>query len=189
MPLLILAGHHEEFQLHLFKFPHAEDEVARDDFVAVGLAHLRNAEGQFTAGGIQHIFEVHEDVLGGFRAQVGDAGGILHGAVVRFKHHVELAGWQEVFAAAVLALGGIGHFIRAHTGFAIAALGEGIVKGIRVAGVLEHQGMAEDGAIQAFDIVAFVDHGLPPGGFKVVFEFHAQRAEVIQAFQAAIDLG
>ncbi len=56
-----------------------------------------------------------------------------------------------------------------------------------MARVFEHQGMANDGAIKAFDIVTFIDHGLPPCGLKVVLEFYAQRTKVIKTLKSAIN--
>ena len=42
--LLLCTRLDEELHLHLLKFTHAEDELARDDFVAEGLSDLGNAK-------------------------------------------------------------------------------------------------------------------------------------------------
>ena len=61
----------EVFDLHLLEFTGAEDEVARGDFVAKGLADLGDAEGDFNAAGIDDVLVVGKDALGGLGAQVG----------------------------------------------------------------------------------------------------------------------
>ncbi len=128
-------------------------------------------------------------MLGGFGAQVDGAGAILARAELHLEHHVEGAGLHEVFAAAVFADRRILHFIGAHAGLALAALGEGVVKGVDVAALLEGNGRADDGTIDAFHVVALVDHRAPPGGLEVVFELDAEGAEIVQAFHAAVDVG
>jgi hypothetical protein len=50
-PLQIGVGLAEELQLHLLELAGAEDEVARGDLVAEGLADLADAEGQLAPGG------------------------------------------------------------------------------------------------------------------------------------------
>ena len=66
----VVFGGAEPFHFHLLEFAGAEDEIARGDFVAEGFADLRDAEGGFDAHGIEDVFVVGEDALGGFGAQV-----------------------------------------------------------------------------------------------------------------------
>ena len=57
-PLQVGAGLAEELQLHLLKLSDPEDEVARGDLVAEGLADLAHAEGQLAAGGALGVDKV-----------------------------------------------------------------------------------------------------------------------------------
>src|SRR5438046_10010556 len=63
----------EEFQFHLLELAGAEGEIARCDFVAKRLADLRDAERDFHSRGIEHVFELREDGLGSFGAEIGNA--------------------------------------------------------------------------------------------------------------------
>ena len=82
---------HEELHLHLLELARAEDEVARRDLVAEGLADLRDPERRFLARELQHVLEVDEDALRRLRAQVGDRARLLHRADRRLEHQVEVA--------------------------------------------------------------------------------------------------
>ena len=62
----------EKFQFHLLELARAEGEIARRDLVAERLADLRDAERHFLPRGFQHIFELRENRLRGFRAEIGD---------------------------------------------------------------------------------------------------------------------
>ena len=116
VPLPAVVGVAEEFHFHLLKFARAEDEVARGDFVAEGLADLGDAEGDLDPHGIEDVLVVQEDALGGFRPEVGHvvlAGGGAHEGL---EHQVEAARFGQL-AVAVLArvlagLSGAVHFAR-----------------------------------------------------------------------------
>jgi hypothetical protein len=81
----------EELDLHLFELAAAEREIPGCDFVAKGLALLRDAEGDFDARGVDDVPEIDEDALRGFRAEVDFACVILNGAGVALEHEIELA--------------------------------------------------------------------------------------------------
>src|SRR5262249_24450158 len=81
----------EEFNLHLLKLARAERKIPRRNLVTETLAHLGNAEWNPDARTVEHILEVHEDALGGFRTQKR---GILlraHRADDRLEHQIEFA--------------------------------------------------------------------------------------------------
>ena len=67
-PFFVFTWWYEVLHFHLFKFAHAEDELAGDDFVAEGFACLGDAEGYFFSGGFLYLVEVDEDSLCGFWA-------------------------------------------------------------------------------------------------------------------------
>ena len=75
----------------MFKLARAEDEVARGDLVAEGLADLRDTEGDFDAAGIDDVFVISENALRGFGAEVGGGGVVSEGAHLGLKHQLELA--------------------------------------------------------------------------------------------------
>ncbi|GBD40363.1 hypothetical protein HRbin38_00218 [bacterium HR38] len=106
MPVLVLPRADEVLDLHLLELPHPEDEVPGSDLVAEGLADLGDAEGKLPARAVQDVLEVHEDALGGLRAQIGQGGLVLHRAHVGLEHHVEVTGWGPVPG---LSGGGIQH--------------------------------------------------------------------------------
>src|SRR5438128_11677031 len=85
----------EKLELHLLEFARTEGEVARIDLVAKRLPNLANAERHFLARNFQHGFELRENGLRGFRAEVGYVFFALDRADIGFEHEVELAGWCE----------------------------------------------------------------------------------------------
>ena len=76
----------EELNLHLFKFPATEREIARCHFVAECLANLRNAERNLHARGVHDILEVDKDALRSFWAEIGIVSWILHRTNKRLEH-------------------------------------------------------------------------------------------------------
>ena len=64
-------GPDEKLQFHLLEFARAESEIARIDLVAKGLADLANAERHFLPRNFGHVFELRENGLRRFRAQIG----------------------------------------------------------------------------------------------------------------------
>src|SRR5262249_15582267 len=86
--------------LHLLELAGAEDEVARSDLVAEGLADLPDAEGQLAPHGLGYVVEVDEDALRRLRPQIGEGGVLLHRAHEGLEHEVELAGRGEGTPAA-----------------------------------------------------------------------------------------
>ena len=85
-----LAWMNEELNLHLFKFPAAEREIARRHFVAERLTNLRNAERNLHACGVHDILEIDKDALRSFWAEIGIISWILNRTNKRLEHQVEL---------------------------------------------------------------------------------------------------
>src|SRR5690349_7141150 len=99
VPGLVLARLDEELHLHLLELTGAEDEVARRDLVAEGLADLGDAEGRLLAGEAEHVLEVDEDALRRLRSQVDLRALARDRADVGLEHQVELARLGELAAA------------------------------------------------------------------------------------------
>ena len=216
-PLQVGAGLAEELQLHLFELADAEDEVARRDLVAEGLADLAHAEGQLAAGGALGVDEVGEDALRRLRPQIHGVLGILGDALERLEHQVELTDVGEV----VLAAAGAGDVVLLDKVLHLL-LGEGVdglaeLEAVLVAPVLDelvgaeallallavHQrigeagqmaaghprlGVHEDGGILSHVVGILLHEFLPPGLFDVVLQLHAQRTVVPGVGKAAVDL-
>src|SRR5438045_1083537 len=51
----------EELEFHLLELARAKREIPRRHFVAERLAHLRDAERDFLAGGFEDVFELREN--------------------------------------------------------------------------------------------------------------------------------
>ena len=216
-PLQVGAGLAEELQLHLLELADAEDEVARGDLVAEGLADLADAEGQLAAGGALGVHKVGEDALGRLGTEIDGVLGVLGDALERLEHQVELADIGEV----VLAAAGAGDVVLLHKVLHLL-LGEGVdglaeLKAVLVAPVLDefvgaeallallavHQrigeagqmaagypglGVHEDGGVLPHVVGVLLDKFLPPGLLDVVLQLHAQGAVVPGVGQAAVDL-
>ena len=217
-PLLVGARLAEELQLHLLKLPDPEDEVARGDLVAEGLADLADAEGELAPGGTLDIDEVGKNALSGLRPEVDGIFSVLGDPLEGLEHQVELADIGKV----VLAAGGAGDVMLLHELLHLR-LGEGVdglgqVHALLVAVVLNelvrpealvalaavHQGVGEagqmarghpglgvhqNGGVQTHVVGVLLDKFLPPGPFDVVFQLRAQGAVVPGVGQAAVDLG
>ncbi len=106
-PLKVGARLAEELELHLLELAHAEDEVARRDLVAEGLADLADAERELFARGALDVIEVDEDALRGLGAEVDGVLCVLGHALERLEHEVKLTDIGEV----VLAAGGAGDVV------------------------------------------------------------------------------
>ena len=74
------------------------------------------------------------------------------------------------------------------TAFAGPAVDHGVGKRRFMAGMTQRHRVGQDGGIQSFDIVPLVNHGSPPSGFEIVFQFDAQRTVVVDPLQAAVDV-
>ena len=212
------AGLAEELQLHLLELTDAEDEVARGDLVAEGLADLADAEGELAAGGPLDGREVHEDALCGLGTEVDGVLRVLGDALEGLEHQVELTDIGEVMLAAGgagnvvlldevlhLALGegidGLGQLegglaapilnelVRAEALVALAAVHQRIGEAAQVAGGDPGLRVHEDGGVKADVIGVLLHELLPPGALDVVLQLDAERAVVPGVGEAAVDLG
>ena len=214
-PLQIRVRLAEELQLHLLELPDAENEIARGDLVAEGLADLAHAEGQLPAGGPLDGGEVDKNALGGLRPQVHLVGGVLRDALVGLEHQVELADVGEVTLAAARAghlvvpdechqlLLGHGLHVHIHAvllhialhqlvrpvaHLAGLAVNQRIVEGGYVAAGHPHLGIHQNGGVQSHVVGILLDEFLPPGPLDIVLHLHAQGTVVPAVGKAAIDL-
>ena len=80
---------YEIFNLHLLKLAAAKDEVARRNFVTEGLALLSDAKRQIRIKTIDDVFEISEDALSGFGAEITDTVLTLSRTDVCFEHHIK----------------------------------------------------------------------------------------------------
>ena len=196
VPALGLVGRHEELHLHLLELERAEDEVAGRDLVAERLADLGDAERRLAARELQHLLEVEEDALGGLRAQVDGRAGLLHGADRRLEHQVELARLGQVAlrvlarvlgrpAAALESLEVVG----AEALLAGAAVDQRVGEAGEVAAGLPRARVLDDRRVERDDVVAVLDHRLPPLRDDVLLEQHAVVPVVVRVGDPAVDLG
>ncbi len=204
LPLLVLARLDEELHLHLLELARAEDEVARSDLVAEGLAHLRDAERGLLARGGLHVGVVGEDALGGLGAQVRLRAGVLGRAEVGLQHAGELlrlgelalhttVGAVDVGEAiggqtAVLGLVRLFKVVRAVALVAGGALGQRVRESGDVAGGHPDLGGQDHGRVEADDVLAPGDHGLPPLALDVLLELDTERTVVPGGLGAAVDV-
>ena len=96
-PLEFFARTNEKLHFHLFEFPHAENELARHDFVTECFSYLCDSKRDAHTSGLLHIQIVHKNTLGCFGSQV-----YFHGAIgcrTHFgrEHQVELTHFGPVF--------------------------------------------------------------------------------------------
>ena len=214
-PVEVGAGLAEELQLHLLKLAGAESEVSGRDLVAEALADLRDAEGDFAAGGALDILEVDEDALRRFRAQIHFAGRVLRHALERLEHHIEFANVRKIASAAagagdavladvfahllvgqgfddhvdpVLRVVVLDQLVGAVAHFAAAAVDERVVEIDHVARSDPGLRVHEDGGVKADVVVGLLNELFPPGALYVVFELHAERAVVPRIRKAPVDL-
>ena len=216
-PLKVGARLAEELELHLLELAHAEDEVARRDLVAEGLADLADAERELFARGALDVIEVDEDALRGLGTEVDGVLCVLGHALERLEHEVELTDIGEV----VLAAGGAGDvvlfdkvlhlllgegvdglgkleaglgapvlddLVGAEALMALAAVHQRIGEAAEMAA--RHPGLRvhQDRGVKA-DVVGILLHELlPPGVLDVLLELGAEGAVVPGVGKAAVDL-
>ena len=100
MPLLIGSRHDKEFDLHLFEFARAESEISRRDLIAERFADLRDTERKLQPHGLQHIVEVDENALRGFRSQIRHRRIVFHRTHESLEHQVKLPRLGQLTLAA-----------------------------------------------------------------------------------------
>src|SRR3989344_3553158 len=75
------------FDFHLFKFTCAKNEVTRRNFISKDFANLADTERQLGMVRVYDIFEVNENTLGGFCAQMR-GGNFFSSADLNFKKFI-----------------------------------------------------------------------------------------------------
>src|SRR5579883_284294 len=189
-PLLHLAGMHEELQIPLLELALPEQEVARRHLVAEGFTDLADTERNLHARGLQHVVVVQVDVLACLTAQVGLHALALDDTDVGLHHQVKRARLHQ-FAAAVgtpvLQQVLFRQMVDAETPLAVFAFYEAVDKILDVAAGLPDAGVRDDGALDTHDVIVQLHHRPPPVAADVVAQFDAERAEVIDARNAAVD--
>ena len=184
----------EKFQLHLLELARAEGEVARRHLVAERLADLRNAERHLLSRRFQHVLELRENRLRGFRAEIRDVFIRFQRPGVRLEHQVErtrfgfLARALVDHPARLLRAGNFRNLIRPEPAFARFAVNHRIAERRHVPAGLPDLRRHDDGRLQARHVVALARHGVPPKLLDVPLELRAQRAVVPETVQAAVYL-
>jgi hypothetical protein len=196
VPLLVGARLDEELHLHLLELARAEDEVAWRDLVAEALADLPDAERRLAPGRRHDLPEVHEDALGGLRSQVGQTLLALDRAEEGLQQAVEhLRLGPGAFGAAVGAgddaeVDGVrvGDALLPRVRLLQVVGAKALVAGLAfhqrvdelrdVSGGLPDRARKNDRGVQADDVVAPLDHGLPPLPLDVLLQLHAERSVV-----------
>ena len=205
VPLLVGARLAEELHLHLLELAGAEDEVARGDLVAEGLADLADAEGRLLAGRAHDIDEVDEDALSGLGSQVVQAGLVVDGAEIgleqagegprlgprarltgdRIRHVGEIDGLGvQTLARGVL----LDELVGTVAPVGVEGLHERVGERAHVPGGHPCLARQDDRGVQTDDVVAGADHVLPPLAFDVLLELDAERAVVPGRAGPAVDL-
>ena len=91
--------------------------------------------------------------------------------------------------ARLLRAPGVGELVGPEARLAGPAVHQGIGEAGDVAGGLPDLGVHQDGGVEAFDVVAGLDHRAPPAVLDVALELDAERAVVPDRAEPAIDLG
>ena len=99
-PIELGAGRNEELHFHLLELAHAEDKLARHNFVSECLSYLRDAKRHFHAARFLHVQVVNKDALCRFGAQINLAGGIRQRTHFGREHQVELANVGPILCSA-----------------------------------------------------------------------------------------
>ena len=185
-PGVVLAGPHEELELHLLELARPEEEVAGRDLVAERLPDLRDAEGDLQARRLDDVAEVDEDALRRLRTEIRDVRRVLHRTDEGLEHEVELPRVGELPAArgAALALDVVG----AEALLAALAVDERVGEAGEVPGGLPDPRMHDDRRIDPDHVVASGHDRPPPRLLDVALELDAERPVVETRAEAPVDL-
>src|SRR3954454_767770 len=198
MPVGGLGRRDEELHLHLLELERPEDEIARRDLVAKGLADLRDSEGRLLAGEAEDVLEVDEDALRGLGPEVRPVRFVLHRADEGLEHQVEPARLGELAAAdraMDLALGVLvaelvlTEVVLAKAPLALTeALHERVGEAGEMPGGLPDPGVLDDRGVERDDVIPFLEHRAPPLALHVVLQQDAVVAVVVGVPESAVDL-
>ncbi len=196
-PFFVGSRLDEELHFHLLELASAKDEVPRGDLVPERLADLGDPEGNFLARRIEHVEVVDVDALRRLGAEIDDRSLLFHRTHEGLEHQVEQAGLgQRALAAADRTLRirlarrpldpGI---VGAKAVLAMSAINQRIGEAGDVSRRLPYLRMHEDRGVEPLDVIAGVNHGVPPAVLDVLLELDAEGAVVPDRTQAAVDLG
>ena len=151
----------------------------------------------------EHVVEVHEDALGGFGAQVVQAFLAGDGAEVGLEQAGEFLRLGPLAAGAAVGAGDVLEAVLGGTALLLLVLFLEVVRAVAlVAGQALHQRVGEDldvaggfpdlagqddGGIEAHDVFAAADHGLPPLALDVFLQLGAERPVVPGRTGATVD--
>ena len=206
VPLRRLVRGREELHLHLLELERAEDEVPGGNLVSKRLADLRDPERRLAAGVTERGLEVEEDALRGLGTQVDGRAGLLDRSDGGLEHEVELARLGEIAILVVagqlrggVAAAGIRVLGRARARLldvigakaqpACLAVDKRVGEAREVTGRLPGTRVLDDRRVEGDDVVALLDHRLPPGIHHVVLQEHAVVPVVVGVGDAPVDLG
>ncbi len=174
---------YEIFNFHLFEFARTKNKIAGTNFIAEGFALLGKAKWHVWVDGVNDVFVVSEDALGGFWAEIGFGRVISNGADMGSEHHVELLDVVPILFATVWAFSmsgtkivwsnffaDVGNFVGAKTLVAFFAFDEWVGKSSGVARSNPSTRIHNDSGINAVDVVAFFYEILPPGLHDFTFQ-------------------
>src|SRR4051812_16243446 len=198
MPVGGLGRRDEELHLHLLELERPEDEIARRDLVAEGLADLRDSERRLLAAEAEDVLEVDEDALRGLGPEVRPVRFVLHRADEGLEHQVEPARLGELAAAdgtPDLALGVLvaelllTEVVLAKAPLALPeALHERVGEAGEMPGGLPDPGVLDDRGVERDDVIPFLEHRAPPLALHVVLQQDAVVAVVVGVPESAVDL-
>ena len=162
--------------------------------------------GGFLPRGLHDVVEVDEDALGRLGAQVVQARLVLDDAEVGLEHHLEVARLGPPALGAAVGAHDVGHRDRVGVGdalllrerllqvvlaaalVAVEALDERVGEGADVARGDPRLAREDDRGVEADDVVAARDHGLPPLPADVLLELDTEGAVVPGRPGASVDL-
>ena len=90
-PFEVGAGLAEKLKFHLLEFSYSEDKVAGRYLVTEALSHLTYAERHFSSRCPQYVFEVYENALSRFGAEIYDRGAVFGNALESLEHKVKFS--------------------------------------------------------------------------------------------------
>ena len=215
-PFEVGSGFAEKFKFHLLEFAHAENKVSGCDFVTEGLAYLTDTERHFLSRRTLNVYEVGENTLSGFGAQINGVFRVLGYALESFEHQVKLTDIGEVVMLARGAgnvvlfdesfhfglrkrVDGLGQrktgfrapvfdeFVGAETLVTLAAIEKRIGKSCKVTACHPGLRIHENCGVQTDVVAVFLNELLPPRALYIVFEFDAQRTVVPGVGKSAVD--
>ena len=179
MPLFVGSWLNKEFHFHLLEFTRPENEVTRGNFIAETLSGLTDSKWWLFARRIHHIQVVHKDSLCCFWSQVVNGACIFDGTNGGSQHAIEIARLGELtlgstvcaiddcqsfcrFLAVVLLGIGLQELISAVALVAVLTFCEWVNECIHVPGCLPDLGGQNHRGVQADDVIALTNDGLPP---------------------------